>query len=61
MKIVATADWKVTADEWPEEGVEVDSMDSGGHVQRLVYERGLWWLPDRSMYVYYRPTMWRMP
>jgi hypothetical protein len=33
-------------------------MRSDGHETRLVYERPLWWLPDRSMYVYYQPVMW---
>ena len=25
----------------------------------LVYHRGLFWIPDMSMYVYYTPTHWR--
>lgn len=54
-----TTDWNVTATEAPGEGIEVDAMDSGGHVQRLVFERGLWWFPDRSMYVYFVPQFWR--
>jgi hypothetical protein len=28
------------------------------NVQKLVRSRHLWWLPDRSMYVYYTPTHW---
>lgn len=25
----------------------------------LIKERGLWFFPDKSMYVYYTPTHWR--
>lgn len=52
-------DWSKTSERRPEEGVVVKAMDSGGHVQDLVYEKGLWWFPDRSMYVYFTPTFWR--
>lgn len=54
-----TTDWTPTDRQTPPEGVEVATMDSGGHVQTLVYERGLWWFPDRSMYVYYVPRVWQ--
>lgn len=58
----APVDWNRTAsDLLPEQGVGVDAMDSGGHVQRLVFEKGLWWFPDRSMYVYFTPLFWRAP
>ena len=53
------SDWTPTTDRLPEAGVTVDAMDSGGHVQPLVYERNLWWFPDRSMYVYYVPKFWK--
>lgn len=26
--------------------------------QELILDNGLWWLPDKSMYVYYTPTHW---
>lgn len=29
------------------------------NVQEMIYERNLWWLKDRSMYVYYEPTHWK--
>jgi len=29
------------------------------NVQKLKRQGNLWWLPDGSMYVYYRPTHWR--
>lgn len=52
-------DWTPTAQGLPPEGVEVETMDSGGHVQSLTYKSGLWFFPDMSMYVYYTPQAWR--
>ena len=52
-------DWKKTADERPEEGVVVNTMDSGGHEQTLRRSGNLWWFPVGSLYVYYTPQMWR--
>jgi NAD(P)H-dependent flavin oxidoreductase YrpB (nitropropane dioxygenase family) len=54
-----SADWTLTWQTLPAEGVVVEAMDSGGHVQRLVYSSGLWRSEDRSMYVYFTPTYWR--
>jgi hypothetical protein len=59
MATVTSANWVPTEDRLPEQGVEVDAMDSGGNVQRLVLESNLWWFPDRSMYVYFTPKFWR--
>ena len=53
-------DWIETSDFRPDEGVTVEAMDSGGHVQTLVYKSGLWFFPDMSMYVYYVPQRWRL-
>jgi len=56
------ADWKHPRNgDLPPEGVTVETVDSEGRHQDLVYDRGLWWLPDRSMYVYYTPQAWRLP
>jgi hypothetical protein len=52
-------DWTPTERQLPPEGVVVNAMDSGGHVQPLVLEQGLWFFPDRSMYVYFVPKMWQ--
>ncbi len=45
------------------EGVEVETKihDANGerNIQNLMLYCGLWWFPDRSMYVYYQPTDWR--
>ena len=54
-----SADWTPTAQASPADGSLVEAMDSGGHVQRLIYDVGLWWFEDRSMYVYFTPTFWR--
>lgn len=55
------SEWTPTEAMRPAPGVEVEAMDSGGHVQRLVYDSNLWWFPDRSMYVYFVPKCWRLP
>lgn len=50
--------WNRTEETLPPEGQAVTVMN--GHIeQMLVFERGLWWFPDRSMYVYFRPSLWR--
>lgn len=51
-------EWRQTAQELPTQGVEVEAIN-GGLVVRLVFDKALWWLPDRSMYVYYTPRVWR--
>lgn len=51
-------DWTYTTDRLPPEGVEVEVLN--GNVETtLVYSGNLWWFPDRNMYVYYVPKMWR--
>lgn len=44
-----------------EEVVETKIHDDDGerNVAKLVRSGNLWFFPDRSMYVYYRPTHWR--
>lgn len=46
-------------EEKPEEGEEVEVITPGGDQRNLVWSRGMWWLPDMSMYVYFRPAFWR--
>lgn len=45
------------------EGVEVETKIDDGVIlrneQTLVRKGALWFFPDMSMYVYYRPTHWR--
>jgi hypothetical protein len=38
---------------------KISDDDGERNEQRLVRRGNLWWLPDGSMYVYYRPTHWR--
>lgn len=53
------ADWTYTTDRLPPEGQAVTVLN-GNIEQTLVFERGLWWFPDRSMYVYFTPKLWRL-
>lgn len=43
----------------PPTGVLLDVITPGGDERQLIFERRLWWLPDRAMYVYFVPTHWR--
>lgn len=49
--------WHRTSLALPKEGQLVEVPNNGG--TRLVYSSGLWWFPDRSMYVYYTPEYWK--
>ena len=40
---------------------KIDDADGCRNEQRLKRAGNLWWYPDGSMYVYYRPTHWRKP
>ncbi|MBH2008348.1 MAG: hypothetical protein I8H71_01475 [Xanthomonadaceae bacterium] len=56
-------DWIKVADQLPPDGAEVETKidDEGGvrNEQSLKRRGSLWFFPDMSMYVYYRPTHWR--
>lgn len=58
-----SADWNPIHPEdrstLPPDGEVVETMDSGGHVQKLVRKGNLFWFPDMSMYVYYCPKFWK--
>ena len=54
-------DWKLTSQTLPSEGrvVMTKIHDADGcRKQPLKRQRNLWFFPDGSMYVYYRPTHW---
>jgi len=54
--------WTYTADCQPPENVLLEVLQSDLKTQsKLIRDGRLYWLPDRSMYVYYTPTMWRIP
>jgi len=55
---MALCKWNRTSDRYPPEGQMVVVLN-GDQEQELVFERGLWWFPDRSMYVYFVPSLWR--
>lgn len=50
--------WHNTSpDDLPDEGRLVEVPNNGGaHLRR---KGNMWFLPDWSMYVYYRPAYWR--
>lgn len=56
--------WIATSERLPPENQIVDTKieDEKGrrNEDRLVFSNNLWWLPDKSMYVYYSPTHWRL-
>lgn len=51
--------WTAVASATPESGSLVEVITPGGDQRELIYESGLWFLPDRSMYVYFVPAFWR--
>lgn len=57
--------WTETARQAPPEGVivdtKIDNVAGVRNVGQLVFERNLWWFTDKSMYVYYTPTHWKIP
>lgn len=57
------SDWQST--EMAPEGVEImtkiDDEKGPRNEQTLKRSGNLWFVPDGSMYVYYRPTHWKQP
>ncbi len=55
-----TATWTLTQEKLPPEGTRCEVITPGGDQRELVKgPGGLWFLPDRSMYVYFTPTHWK--
>lgn len=56
-------DWQPVSTAPDKRVVETKIDDEKGvrNVGTLKRDGNLWWLPDGSMYVYYRPTHWREP
>lgn len=56
-----TMDWKPieTAPEGVVVKTKIDDADGCRNETTLKRDGNLWWFPDGSMYVYYRPTHWR--
>jgi hypothetical protein len=57
-------EWIHVRDELPPEDLEVMTKidDDKGYRNEttLTLARNLWWYPDKSMYVYYNPTHWKL-
>lgn len=57
-------DWIKIQDELPPHGAvvqtKIDDENGERNVQNLKLQGNLWFVPDGSMYVYYRPTHWRV-
>ncbi len=57
-------DWQLITADIPQDKIEVetkiDDPDGERNVVNLVRQGALWFFPDMSMYVYYRPTHWRV-
>lgn len=56
--------WIKFKDQKPPKGVIVETKvvgtDGKDHnVQRMIYDRNLWWHEDKSTYVYYVPSHWK--
>lgn len=49
--------WRSVVSDPPPEREVVEVANNGGAT--LLLDRGLWWFPDHSMYVYYSPEWWR--
>ena len=61
--VTVEREWVPTARRTPDEGVvvetKIDDADGVRNVRTLKRQGSLWFMPDGSMYVYYRPTHWR--
>lgn len=50
--------WRDRKFEEAPEGVPVLTLSPGGMEQTLIRQGSLWFIEDRSMYVYYTPSHW---
>lgn len=53
-----TLSWNVTEKNHPDDNTLCEVITESGSQTRLLYYRGLWFFPDKSMYVYYTPLFW---
>lgn len=55
--------WRRVSEAMPPERevvqTKIDDSDGIRNEDALKFMSNLWWFPDGSMYVYYRPTHWR--
>lgn len=59
------SEWYSVANVMPPENVildtKIDDVHGVRNEQQLIRQGNLWWIKDKSIYVYYRPTHWRYP
>jgi hypothetical protein len=53
------AQWTPTKENLPDEDTECLVITEGGEEHELVFWHNLWFVPDKSMYVYYTPVFWQ--
>jgi hypothetical protein len=62
MQTETTIQWKRCEHITPPQGIllwtKIEDKDGTRNKEVLIFDRGLWWMKDRSMYVYYTPTHW---
>ncbi len=51
--------WNMTVNTQPDDNTLCDTLSENGLQQELMYYKGLWFYPDKSMYVYYTPKFWK--
>ncbi len=55
--------WIATAEQLPPENqvvyTKIDDENGIRNETQLIFYKNLWWLPDKSIYVYYTPTHWK--
>ena len=56
----AGPEWIHIKNRLPPENTILETISEGGEKAELILADGLWWLKDRSMYVYYVPRFWRV-
>lgn len=60
MPPVPVIDWTPVDRELPPFGSAVEVITVSGYQCRVIFDRNLWWLPDRSMYCYIDVRFWRL-
>lgn len=52
--------WTPTENKLPEDNTPCRVITPSGDECDLTFYRGLWFLPDMSMYVYFTPVYWKV-
>jgi hypothetical protein len=51
--------WYETRKQLPPEGVLLDVITESNDERQLIFEHNLFWLPNKEMYVYFTPKLWK--